>query len=130
MLSLLRVSRDTRSSGNYVYIYTFQTVLNISEDRAKWMCEITKECSFLLGSFTPVDDLQTTYIYVYVHMYIYKPSRCNRSVTYMAWISRALNTIIGRAKTQIKGKFLLAVATLSFTRLGDHQAAIYIYIYI
>ena len=40
----------------------------------------------------------------------------------MAWISRALNTIIGRAKTQIKGKFLLAVATLSFTHLGDHQA--------
>ena len=40
----------------------------------------------------------------------------------MAWVYRALNTIIGRAKTQIKGKFLFAVATLSFTRLGDHQA--------
>ena len=40
----------------------------------------------------------------------------------MAWVARALSTIIGRAKTQIKGKFLLPVTTLSFTRLGDHQA--------
>ena len=39
----------------------------------------------------------------------------------MAWVSRALNTAIGRAKTQIKGKFLFAVTALSFTRLGDNQ---------
>ena len=38
----------------------FGTVLNISEDRTKQMCEITKECSLSLRSFTTVDDLHTT----------------------------------------------------------------------
>ena len=57
-----------------------------------------------------------------IYIYMYKPNRCNKSVTDMAWISRVLNTISCRAKTQIKGKFLLSVATLSFTHFGDHQA--------
>ena len=38
----------------------FRTVLNIPEDRTKQMCEITKECSLLLRSFTSVDELHTT----------------------------------------------------------------------
>ena len=46
-------------------------------------------------------------------------NKCNESVTGMPWMCRALDTVIGRAKTQIKGKFLFAVATLSFTRLGN-----------
>ena len=53
---------------------------------------------------------------------MYVPNKCNESVTGKAWTSRALDTVIGRAKTQIKGKFLFAVAILSFMRLGDHQA--------
>ena len=27
------------------------------------MCKITKECLLFFGSFTPVDDLQTTHVY-------------------------------------------------------------------
>ena len=53
--------------------------------------------------------------------YIYKPNKCNESFTGMAWMSRALDTVINRAKTQIKGKFLFALTTLSFTRLGNHR---------
>ena len=65
-----------------------------------------------------------TYIHTYIYIYIY-----DKRVTGMAWIYRVLNTIIGRAKTQIKGKFLFAVTTLSFTRLGYHQATDRSFIY-
>ena len=57
-----------------------------------------------------------------LYIYIYIPNKCNKSVTGMAWIYRALDTIIGRVKMQNKGKFLFAVTTPSFMHLSNHQA--------
>ena len=65
---------------------------------------------------------------MYIYIYIYKLSKCDKSVTGIAWIYRVLNTIIGRAKMQIKGKFCL-LSLLSFMCLGDHQATDRSFIY-
>ena len=42
---------------DYVYIYIYIYIC---------MYKITKECSLLLGSFTPVNDLQTTLVILYI----------------------------------------------------------------
>ena len=54
--------------------------------------------------------------HVCINLCMYKPSRCNKGVIDMAWISRALNTIIGRAKTQMRGKFF---ACCHYSELPD-----------
>ena len=71
-----------------------------------------------------------------MYIYIYKPNKCNENVTGMVWISRALDAVIGRAKTRIKGKFLFAVDSspkrvkLRVATANKNLSLIYIYIYI
>ena len=66
--------------------------------------------------------LKRLYIYIYIYIYIYKVFRPRMAPCIgIKW--RALNTETSRAKINKQIHKFFAVATRSFTRLGDHQAA-------